>query len=216
MRWAKDLWRHKQRKGRLKVTDRRWLESEGDKVGGLVWDLFGGGMRDMADRGTEVHVVSPYGEEIVMEWVHQALAGTKNNSVVIPDGVGYGLIGAVRGTRLGREVLGEVVAGLWGGYMPDRWRDMRVVLISKPGRDLTQTKNWRPLKVINCVGKLGEKVVGDRILAEWQQILHHQQYSLVRGRSIVDVLYKSVVSARECFKNKGSVGWAFWEVKGGF
>ena len=118
-----------------------------------------------------MHVVAPYGKEIVMGWVHQALAGTKNNSAVILDGVGYRLIGAVRDTRLGREVVGEVVARLWGGYMPDRWRDMRVVLISKPGRD--------------------------RILAEWQQILHHQQYSLVRGRSIVHVLYKSVVSARE-------------------
>ena len=91
-----------------------------------------------------------------------------------PDGVGYWLIAAVRDTRLGREVLDEVVAGLRGGYMPDRWREMRVVLIAKPGRDLTQTKNWRPLKLINCVGKLWEKVVGDRILAEGQQILHYQ------------------------------------------
>ena len=73
------------------------------------------------------------------------------------------MIKAIRDTRLGSELLGEVVAALRGGYIPDRWRDMRVVLIPKPGRDLTQTKNWRPLNLINCIGKLEEKVVADRI-----------------------------------------------------
>ena len=108
------------------------------------------------------------------------------------------------------------MAALRGGYIPDRWRDMRVVLIPKPGRDLTQTKNWRPLNLINCIGKLGEKVLADSIQEEGSSILHHQQYGSVRGHSAVDVLYKSVVKARQSLKNRGSVGWAFWDVKGGF
>ena len=91
-----------------------------------------------------------------------------------------------------------------------------MVLIPKPGRDLTQTKNWRPLNRINCIGKLGEKVVADRIQEEGSSILHYQQYGSVRGRSAVDILYKSVVSARQCLDHGGSVGWAFWDVKGGF
>ena len=98
-----------------------------------------------------------------MEWVRGGLSGTKNNSAAGPDGVGQTLIKAVRDPRLGTEVLGKVVAALRGGYIPDRWRDMRVVLIPKPGRDLTPTKNWKPLNLINCMGKLGEKVVADRI-----------------------------------------------------
>ena len=126
------------------------------------------------------------------------------------------MIKAIRDTRLGNELLGEVVAALRGGYIPDRWRDMRVVLIPKPGRDLTQTKNWRPLNLINSIGKLGEKVVADRIQEEGSSILHHQQYGSVRGRSAVEVLYKSVVKARHCLESGGSVGWAFWDVEGGF
>ena len=165
----------------------RWLESEDNKVGGLVRDLFGAGMGDMWDRRTAMHVVSPYDEETVMRWVHQALAGTKNNSSAGPDGVGYQLFKAVRDKRLGREVLGERVPGLQGEYIPNRWSDMWVVLIPKPGRDLTQTKNWRPLNHINCVGKLARKVMADRIQAEGQQILHHQHYGWVPGRSAVDV-----------------------------
>ena len=47
-------------------------------------------------------------------------------------------------------------------------------------------------------------------------MLHHQQFGLVHGRSAVDVLYKSVMEARKCLEGMGSVGWAFWDVKGGF
>ena len=141
VRWAKDPWRLKEMMGRLRGTDGAWLESEGDKMDGWVRDLFG------EESSRETVVVEeggecPYSGDDVMEWVQAALSGTKNNSAAGPDGVGYRLIKAVRDTRLGREVMGEIVAALRGGYIPDRWRDMRVVLIPKPGRDLTQTKNW--------------------------------------------------------------------------
>ena len=64
-------------------------------MGGLVPDLLGAGIEDMADRGTEMHVVSLYDEETVMGWVHQTLAGIKDNSSAGPDGVRYRLIKAV-------------------------------------------------------------------------------------------------------------------------
>ena len=91
-----------------------------------------------------------------------------------------------------------------------------MVLILKLGRDLTQTKNWSLLNLINCIGKIGEKVVANRIQVEGRSLLHHRKYGPVRGRSAVDVLYKSVVKARQCMDGGGSVGWAFWDVKGGF
>ena len=57
----------------------------------------------------------------------------------------------------------EVVDNLVYGTIPPAWRKMTVVFIPKPGHDLTLTKSWRPLNLINCMGKLGEKVVADRI-----------------------------------------------------
>ena len=215
VRWAKDPWWLKERMGRLRDAGGEWLESEGDKVDGLVRDLLGEGVVRAASE-IEGLVVCPYADEMLLGWVRDALSGTKNNSTAGPDGVGYRLIKAIRDTRLKMEVLGEVVRAIRGGYIPDRWRDMWVVLIPKPGQDLTQTKNWRPLNLIDCFGKLGEKVIADRIQDDGGQILHHQQYGSVRGRSAVDVLYKWVVRTRRCLEDRGSVGWAFWDVKGGF
>ena len=140
--------------GRLRGANGAWLESEEDKVDRVVRDLFGGeaaqDAMDVGDRGE-----CPYGADEVMEWVCDALFRTKNNSAAGPDGVGYRLIKAIRDTRLGNELLGEVVSALRGGYIPDRWKDMRVVLTPKPGRDLTQTMICRPLNLINCIGNLG-------------------------------------------------------------
>ena len=67
---------------------------------------------------------------------------------------------------------------------------MRVVFIPKPGWDLTVGKNWRPLNLINFVGKLWEKVVADRIQDFGGELFHRLQYGLVRGWSTVDVRYK--------------------------
>ena len=41
VRWAKDPWRLKERMGRLRGSDGEWLDSEEDKVDGLMRDLFG-------------------------------------------------------------------------------------------------------------------------------------------------------------------------------
>ena len=110
--------------GRLRGANGKWLESERDKVDGLVRDLFG-------EEAAQVSVVvgegehCPYSEDKVMEWVCSALSGTKNNSAAGPDGVGYRMIKVVHDMKLGIEVLGEVVAALRGGYIPNRWRKCR-------------------------------------------------------------------------------------------
>ena len=94
VRWAMDPWRLEQRMGRLRGGDGKWLESERDKVDGLVTDLFG-------KEAVQAFVVvgegeeCPYSEDKVMEWVHSALSGTKNNSAAGSDGVRYRLIEAV-------------------------------------------------------------------------------------------------------------------------
>ena len=72
----------------------------------------------------------------------------KNGSAPGPDGIRHRLIKAVLDMRLGRELVGEVVDNLVGGVIPPPWREMWVICIPKPGRDITLTKSWRPLNLI--------------------------------------------------------------------
>ena len=151
----------------------------------------------------------PYNRVEVWRWVLSALGHTKNGSAPGPDGISYHLIKAVRDTRLGQELVDEVVDNLIFGIIPPAWREIRVVFIPKPGRDISLTKSWRPLNLINCVGKLGEKVVADRIQDYGGDLFHHLQFGSVRGRSAIDVLYRSVVKVRRCLDAGGAVGWGF-------
>ena len=140
--------------GRLRGANGVWLESEEEMVSGLVGDVFGQvGVVPEPWVGGGLAVDFPYSREEVRKWVLGALGRTKNGSASGLDGIGYRLIKAVRDTRLGRELVDEVVDNLVMGVVPPKWREMRVVFIPKPSRDLTLTKSWRPLNLINCVGK---------------------------------------------------------------
>ena len=48
------------------------------------------------------------------------------------------------------------------------------------------------------------------------ELFHHLQFRSVQVRSMVDVLYRSMVRARGCLNIGGEVGWGFWDVKEGF
>ena len=79
------------------------------------------------------------------EKVAYALAGTSNINAPGPDGVNYKLLKAIRKTNLGRAVLQDIAHELLCGTLPAEWKEMRVVMIPKPGKDHKQAKNWRPI-----------------------------------------------------------------------
>jgi len=97
------------------------------------------------------------------ELVRKALAGTSNKWAPGPDGIGYKLIKRVLDLKLGSELIREVAENLINGTIFKEWQHSKVVMIPKPGKDHYKTKGWRPINLINCIGKLGEKVVADRL-----------------------------------------------------
>ena len=107
------------------------------------------------------------------------------------------MIKTVQDTRLGWELIEEIADSHVGREIPKGWGQMRAVFIPKPVRDLKQPGNWRPLNLINCFGKLGEKVVADRLQDCGDDLFHHLQFGSVKGRSATDVLYKAVRTARK-------------------
>ena len=70
---------------------------------------------------------------------------------------------------------------------------------------LTAAKNWGPLNLINCKGKLGEKGVADQVKDFGREVFYGLQYGLFRGRMMVDMLYRSVRRPHSCIN--GGVVW---------
>lgn len=203
--------------GRLKHASGRWLERDDERVTCLVSEVFVGSGEVENEEGEGVG----YGgclmsQEEIELLVCRALWKMKNGSASGTNEIDHRLIKAVRDTRLGRELVQEMVDNLARGVILPAWREISVVFIPKPGRDLTLSKNWQPLNLIICVGKLWKKVVVVRIQDFGGDIFHRLQFGTVRGRLVVDVLYRSVIRPRECFEDGGSMGWGFWDLKGRF
>ena len=89
-----------------------------------------------------------------------------------------------------------------------------MVFIPKPNRDLALLKAWRPITLINCIGKLREKVVADEL--HQAGLLHRHQFGSVKRRLAIDAVFREVTRVQQCLSAGGKAGWGLWDVKGGF
>ena len=71
------------------------------------------------------------------------------------------------------RLLEEVARNLIKGTIPREWQNSKVVMIPKPRKDHEKTKEWRPINLINCIGKLWENVVAD-VLQGCSLLYKHQ------------------------------------------
>jgi len=46
---------------------------------------------------------------------------------------------------------------------PSKSREMQMIMIPKPGKDISKVKGWRPIILANTVGKLTEKLVAEEL-----------------------------------------------------
>jgi hypothetical protein len=48
--------------------------------------------------------------------------------------------------------------------MPKTWKEANIVPIPKPDRDHSICKNYRPIALLSCVGKLLERIICNRLM----------------------------------------------------
>jgi hypothetical protein len=57
-------------------------------------------------------------------------------------------------------------AALLAQYFPSGWKHARIVSILKPGKDTALPSSYRPISLLDTIGKLFEKILLSRILSE--------------------------------------------------
>jgi hypothetical protein len=64
------------------------------------------------------------------------------------------------------------------GYYPQSWREATTVIIPKPNKpDYSSIKAYRPIALLNCLGKILETLIASRIaqIVETYHVLHPDQ-----------------------------------------
>lgn len=97
------------------------------------------------------------------EEVERLLKTTANKTAPGPTGVGWQML------KWAWPVIGSTLTNVFDacvhlGHHPARWREAMVVVIPKPDKpDYTLPKAHRPISLLECMSKLLEKVIANRI-----------------------------------------------------
>lgn len=122
-------------------------------------------------------------------------------------------------SRLNGHLLDIFRSSLANGYIPDAWKEARVVFMPKLGKkDTTDPKSFRPLSLTSFTLKAMEKIVDNHIrtIILTQNPLHHTQHAYLEGRSTETALYQCVAQINSVLENKEVCIALFLDMEGAF
>lgn len=135
--------------------------------------------------------------EVTCAEIEELRKSIPNGKVPGPDGVPDLVIREV--ARVKPEILRDVFNKcLKDGVFPRSWKVARLVLLRKGDKPLEDPSSYRPICLLNIVGKLFERVIKTRIERRLEENgnLDDRQYGFRKGRSTVDAI-KRVLSVVE-------------------
>lgn len=100
------------------------------------------------------------------------------------------------------------------GVFPRPWKNARLVLIRKGDKPLDNPSSYRPLCLLDCLGKLFEKVLDNRLrnFLDGSDGYHARQFGFRKGRSTIDALN----ALRETITPKKKIGIHTLDIKNAF
>lgn len=146
-----------------------------------------------------------------------ACLSSSSNSAPGPDKITYEII-----RHLPREsltVLLKIYNQIWRTQaFPDSWRSATIIPIPKPGKDLSNASNYRPISLTSCLCKLMEKMVNKRLMwfLEYYNKLSNLQCGFRKNRSTIDHLVRLESFIREAFVKGEHMVAVFFDLEKAF
>ena len=107
------------------------------------------------------------------------------------------------------------------GYHPKPWKQATGVILKKPGKppeNYSYPKGYRVISLLNCLGKVSERVLAQRLLhlAETTDLLHPSQMGGRKKKSVTDatLILTSEIEANKRLHRKTTA--LFLDIKGAF
>jgi hypothetical protein len=137
--------------------------------------------------------------------IKEGLTDTSNTSAPGPSGIGYSLI------KWAFEAVPARFVSLYNACLrhgAHPWKDTKIIVIPKPAKpDYLVAKAYRPISLLECCGKLLEKVIAKRIIHESNQfgLISPHQFGSRDYHCTNDAILTITHNAQSCIKS-GTVG----------
>jgi hypothetical protein len=103
-------------------------------------------------------------------------------------------------------------------YFPTQWKVAKLLMLPKPGKDLSSPLNYRPISLLNSLGKLFEKIILKRLnyqLRE-QNVIWDEQFGFKRGHSTTHALLRNVERITHGFNYRKATVILFLDIERAF
>lgn len=104
------------------------------------------------------------------------------------------------------------------GYMPKQWKLCNIAPIPKPGRDHTKAKNYRPIALLSCVGKIMERLFSQRLLRYLKEthLLSEHQAGFQSYHNTYELLLKLTEQIYHSFRNNSILEAVFLDISAAY
>ena len=104
------------------------------------------------------------------------------------------------------------------GYIPQNWKNITTIMIPKPGKNRHDIKNYRPISLINCLEKILEKIITDKLLSfvNSKNIINKEQSGFQKYKSTNDQLFQLTQSITQNFNRNHNTAAVFLDIDKAF
>jgi len=154
-----------------------------------------------------------YNNDLTLHELKYALSKT-NDTCSGPDNISYKMIKNLSDDSL--IVILTLYNRIWKeNVFPSSWRKAIVIPIIKPGKDPSNPFNYRPIELTNCLCKLLEKMINNRLIhyLEKNHCISPFQSGFRKGRSTIDNILLLETSVRNAFLRRNHLVAICFDIK---
>jgi len=155
---------------------------------------------------------------VTTEEIASAIRTSAPNKAPGPDGLPFLLLH--KAYQAAPEIFNIIYPTLIeSGYHPLCWRQATGAILKKQNKpDYTAPKAYRIIALLNCLGKISEKIIATRLsyLAESSNLLHNEQMGGRRYRAAIDAVLCLLHDITQANNQNKILSILFFDVKGAF